>query len=149
MEERSNLIVLAGIVTGALIWVLYFEFGDGLFDTRYTNESSWGSALFSSDCGVVSGSCTAEAELKVDGCGEATLGKRADAALAFPMRMPGCLKVDSVLSQRCPKGCTIDSRTMVIIPQKLETSMDPTPDEFGECRAKASRVMSVRANCVK
>lgn len=149
MEERSNLIVLAGMVTGALLWVLYFEFGDRFFDSRYSFDNEWGSAIFSSDCGVVSGSCTAEAELKIDGCGENTLSKRADSALAFPMRMPGCLKVDSVLSQRCPKGCSIDSRTMVIIPQKLQTSMDPKPNEFGECRATASREMSVRANCVK
>ena len=152
MDDRANISLLAGIVVGIALWLLYFGYGDKLFAGRLWATSpgtGWSESYFSSECGNVMGSCTAEAELKIDGCGTASLKNKADDALAYPMRMPGCRSIETDLSRRCPGGCSVDSRTMVIIPGELQTAMDSTANESGECRATAKRVMSVRAACIK
>ena len=152
-DQQYNFPVLAGIFVGGVLWLLYFQFGENFFrGSGYSSSGggkSWSGNLFSSDCGIVSGSCLASVELKVDGCGRNTAKARIDDALAFPMRTPGCRTIDSELNRRCPAGCSIDSTTMVEISGVLEFTVDEQPDESGECRATGKRQMSVRVNCVK
>ncbi len=150
MEDRPFPIILFGAFAGAVLWLVYFEFGDTWFVSKsLQRKSNWTDNLFSSDCGLVSGACTAEVEVAVDGCGKTTLKNRIDEALAFPMRTAGCKDIEDQLSARCPSNCKVDSTTMMVIPGALEVSMNETPNETGECKGSGKRKISVSASCRK
>ena len=152
-DQPHNLPVLAGIFVGIVIWLLYFQFGEDLF--RHSGffstgrNKGWTGDIFSSDCGIINGSCIASVDLKIDGCGQNSAKAKIEDALAFPMRTAGCRSIDAELNRRCPAGCSIDSSSMVEISGPLEFTLDDKPDEAGECRATGKRQMSVRVNCVK
>lgn len=118
-------------------------------DPETTDTTTFGGETApGSPCGSTSGSCLAETELKSEGCEKNKTKEKLSRTLANPTTVGGCSTIEAQLQQGCAPGCQLDLSSLVIVPGKVEFTVDSERDALGRCIIKGKRPVRVSADCV-
>lgn len=130
-----------------LAWIVRSALNDQSAENQPTDKVI-APLLSSSNCPSLVRECRARAEVRFGECDEAIGRRKVGLALGEPLDAEGCSELSRGFNEMCGPGCRLDRGNMLIIPGTLVFEFSERPDESGNCVARATQPITVRAKCL-
>ncbi len=99
-------------------------------------------------CGDVLEKCTAKVEHFSESCDRSEAENEVKRLLEKPLDNIYCEDINERLNASCMTGCAVDLLALVRVPGKVDFEFNGERNHLGLCKAKGSRLVSIRGVCV-